>query len=118
MRENSFMTDFIKDDIPECGFNNGIGWNKPGCPINPFSPIISDTRTLDNTVVRDTGGGECCQEPKRFRWPSLLGSRISASTLCWFLAGSRGVTGVHPMHCGGCRETAMTSANRSMGCWW
>jgi hypothetical protein len=41
MRENSFMTDFIKNDIPECGFSNGIGWNKSGCPIKPFGPIIA-----------------------------------------------------------------------------
>jgi hypothetical protein len=41
MRENSFMSDFIKNDIPECGFNNDIGWSKPGCPIKLFGPIIA-----------------------------------------------------------------------------
>jgi hypothetical protein len=40
-RKNSFITNFIKDDIRKCGFSNNIGWKEPRCLIKPFGPIIA-----------------------------------------------------------------------------
>ena len=40
-RKNSFVTNFSRDYIRKCSFNNGIGWKEPGCSIKPFGPIIA-----------------------------------------------------------------------------